>query len=116
MDETTSYLTGGGVRVHRRAAPFEPGLLADITRQVQERPGGVLSSGMEYPGRYSRWHLAYVDPPLEVVARGRRIRATALNSRGQVLLPVVAAAMLRAGTPVPCAEPARSRSSSAIRS
>jgi anthranilate synthase len=42
-----------------------------------------------------------------VVARGRRIRATALNSRGQVLLPVVAAAMLRAGTPVPGAEPGR---------
>ncbi len=107
MDETSSYLTGGGVRVHRRAAPFDPGLLADITRQVQERPGGVLSSGMEYPGRYSRWHLAYVDPPLELVARGRRICATALNARGQVLLPVVAAAMLRAGTPVPGAEPTR---------
>jgi anthranilate synthase len=106
MDQT-SYETSGGVRVHRAAEPFDPALLDDITRDVQDRPGGVLSSGMEYPGRYSRWHMAYVDPPLQVVARGRRITATALNERGTVVLPVVAAAMARAGTPVPVADPGR---------
>jgi anthranilate synthase len=51
---------------------------------------------MEYPGRYSRWHLAYLDPPVQIVARGRLISATALNERGEVLLPVIAAAMGRA--------------------
>jgi anthranilate synthase len=95
MDET-SYLTAGGVRVHRAAEPFDEAELDEITRQVQLRPGGVLSSGMEYPGRYSRWHLAYLDPPVQIVARGRLISATALNERGEVLLPVIAAAMRRA--------------------
>ena len=95
----TEFVTGGGVRISRTAAPFDPGLLADITRQVDERRGGVLSSGMEYPGRYSRWHLAYVDPPVEIVVRGRRIAARALNERGRVLLPVIEAALRRAGTP-----------------
>jgi anthranilate synthase len=99
MDQI-SYLTPGGVRVRRVAEPFDPAGLADLTRQVQDRRGGVLSSGMEYPGRYSRWHLAYVDPPVEIAAWGRRIRATALNDRGRVLLPVIAAALTRAGTPV----------------
>jgi anthranilate synthase len=94
MDET-SYLTAGGVRVTRRADAFDPAEMAQLTRQVQDRPGGVLSSGMEYPGRYSRWHLAYVDPPVQFAARGRRIRASALNERGMVLLPVIAAAMCR---------------------
>jgi anthranilate synthase len=98
MDQTT-YLTTAGVRVHRGAEPFDPDVLADITRQVQDRPGGVLSSGMEYPGRYSRWHLAYVDPPVQLVARGRRVTATALNDRGLVLLPAIGAALARAGTP-----------------
>jgi anthranilate synthase len=98
MDQI-SYLTPGGVRVRRVAEPFDPAGLADLTRQVQDRRGGVLSSGMEYPGRYSRWHLAYVDPPVEIAAWGRRIRATALNDRGRVLLPVIAAALTRAGTP-----------------
>jgi anthranilate synthase len=95
MDET-SYLTPGGVRVRRAAEAFDPELLAGITRQVQDRAGGVLSSGMEYPGRYSRWHIAYLDPPVQIVARGRTISATALNQRGEVLMPVIAAALRRA--------------------
>jgi anthranilate synthase len=94
--EQTSYLTAGGVRVQRTAEPFDPAQLGEITRRVQERPGGVLSSGMEYPGRYSRWHLAYVDPPVEITARGRTITARAVNARGLVLLPVIAAALARA--------------------
>ena len=93
---TTAYLTAGEVRVTRRAEPFDPSDLTDLTHLVQQRPGGVLSSGMEYPGRYSRWHLAYVDPPVQIAARGRLISATALNERGEVLLPVIAAAMRRA--------------------
>ena len=94
MDET-SYLTAGGVRVTRRGEEFDASELDGITRRVQDNPGGVFSSGMEYPGRYSRWHTAYVDPPIQIVARGRRIRASALNQRGAVLLPVIAAAMTR---------------------
>jgi anthranilate synthase len=104
MDQSSSYLTRAGVRVHRAAEPFDQAVLDEITRQVQDRPGGVLSSGMEYPGRYSRWHMAYVDPPIQVVARGRRISATALNQRGVVLLPVLEAALLRAGTPQQAAD------------
>jgi len=101
-DELTQFQTAGGVRVSRTAGPFDPELLAGLSRAVDERRGGVLSSGMEYPGRYSRWHIAYADPCLEIVARGRRIGARALNDRGRVLLPVISAALLRAG---PAAEP-----------
>ena len=99
--DLTQFETGGGVRVSRTAAPFDPARLEGMTRQVEARRGGVLSSGMEYPGRYSRWHLAYVDPCIELIARGRRVTATALNGRGLVLLPVIADAMLRAGEEVP---------------
>jgi hypothetical protein len=52
---------------------------------------------MEYPGRYSRWHMAYADPCLEIVATGRRVTVRALNDRGRVLLPVIRAALRRAG-------------------
>jgi anthranilate synthase len=95
--EPTEFETAGGVRVSRTATSFDPALLAEITRQVEERRGGVLSSGMEYPGRYSRWHMAYVDPCIELVARGRKVTATALNARGEILLPVIGDAMRRAG-------------------
>jgi anthranilate synthase len=99
--DLTQFETGGGVRVRRTAAPFDPALLEDMTRQVEARRGGVLSSGMEYPGRYSRWHMAYVDPCIELVARGRRITATARSDRGRVLLPVIAAALREVGEPDP---------------
>ena len=98
-DERRHFETGSGVRVTRTSSTFEPGLLPGVAAAVDERRGGVLSSGMEYPGRYSRWHIAYVDPCAEIIARGRRIGARALNDRGRVLLPVIRAALLRAGTP-----------------
>ena len=93
----TELTTRGGVRVSCTATPFEPGELDRIAAIVDERRGGVMSSGMEYPGRYSRWHMAYADPCLEITATGRRITARALNDRGRVLLPVIRAAMARVG-------------------
>ena len=98
MDSQPSELmTRGGVRVTRTATPFDPAELGRIAALVDERRGGVMSSGMEYPGRYSRWHMAYADPCAEIIASGRQVTARALNDRGRVLLPVIRAALLRAG-------------------
>ena len=96
MDSTT-FVTGGGVTITRTAEPFDPAELTRIAHHIDHRRGGVMSSGMEYPGRYSRWHMAYVDPPVEITTHGRYVTARALNKRGEVLLPVVAGAMRRAG-------------------
>jgi anthranilate synthase len=98
---TQEFTTAGGVHVTRITEPLHPDRLDDVCALVDQRRGGVLSSGMEYPGRYSRWHLAYVDPCVEITASGRRIEARALNQRGAVVLPVLATALLRAGTAVP---------------
>ena len=94
---TTEFVTAGGIEVTRTVTPFEPELLAEITRQVDDRRGGVFSSGMEYPGRYSRWHTGYVDPCVQFTSLNRRLTATALNDRGRVLLPAITAALLKAG-------------------
>jgi anthranilate synthase len=100
----TRMVTAGGVGVTRTAEPFGEQVLDRICAQVEQRRGGVLSSGMEYPGRYSRWHLAYVNPCAEIISRGRRIAVRALNARGEVLLPVLGAALLRVGEHVPSAD------------
>jgi anthranilate synthase len=97
----TRTVTAGGVIVTRTAEPFDEQMVDTVCTQVEGQRGGVLSSGMEYPGRYSRWHLAYVNPCAELVARGRRISARALNARGEVLLPVLGAALLRVGEAIP---------------
>jgi anthranilate synthase len=96
-----SFTVGGGVTITRTASAFDPAELARIAELVDRRRGGVLSSGMEYPGRYTRWHLAYVNPPVEIACRGRQVTARALNDRGLVLLPAIRDAMLRAGVEQP---------------
>ena len=95
--QRTDMTTRDGVRVTRTAAPFDPAELGRIAALADQRRGGVMSSGMEYPGRYSRWHMAYADPCAEIVATGRRVTARALNDRGRVLMPVIRAALRRAG-------------------
>jgi anthranilate synthase len=87
------------VRVSRTEERFRADDIDQVCAQVDERRGGVLSSGMEYPGRYSRWHMAYVNPCAEIVAHGRVVTVRALNRRGAVLLPVLGAALARAGQP-----------------
>jgi anthranilate synthase len=94
--QLSDLLTGGGVRITRTATPFDPAELGRVAALVDERRGGVMSSGMEYPGRYSRWHMAYADPCAEIITSGRQVTARALNARGQVLLPVLRAALHRA--------------------
>ncbi len=108
--QRTELLTRGGVRVTRTATPFDPAELGRIAALVDERRGGVMSSGMEYPGRYSRWHMAYADPCAEIIAVGRRVTARALNDRGRVLLPVIRAALpAGAGSTEGGANPTRTR-------
>ncbi|WP_327092865.1 anthranilate synthase component I [Nonomuraea sp. NBC_01738] len=101
--ETSGYTTAGGIGVERETREVPEAALEEIVTALTERRGGAFSSGMDYPGRYSRWAFGYVDPCVELVARGRRIAATALNERGKVVLPAIASCLLAAGKPV--AEP-----------
>ncbi|MFI7465641.1 anthranilate synthase component I [Nonomuraea sp. NPDC049646] len=98
--ESSGYTTAGGVGVEREARDVSEEALEEIVTALGERRGGAFSSGMDYPGRYSRWAFGYVDPCLELVAKGRVISATALNERGRVVLPAVASCLLAAGKPV----------------
>ncbi|MFN3497294.1 MAG: anthranilate synthase component I, partial [Pannonibacter indicus] len=47
-------------------------------------------SSYEYPGRYTRWDMALVNPPLVLESAGRNVEIRALNARGLVLLPAIA--------------------------
>jgi anthranilate synthase len=97
--ETSGYTTAAGIGVQRVAREVPESALEEIVTALAERRGGAYSSGMDYPGRYSRWAFGYVDPCLEIVARGRRIAARALNDRGRVVLPAVTSCLLAVGKP-----------------
>ena len=80
------YTTPHGITVLRASSkvPFRRGL-RHLLRKLDTHRGIYLSSGYEYPERYSRWDVASLCPPLEIVAWGRRIEFRPLNARGEIL-------------------------------
>src|SRR3954468_7297882 len=91
---TTTYRTRGGVTVHRRIEPADAELdVPALVEALEERRGALFSSSYEYPGRYTRWDIGFVDPPLALTTRDRAFRLDALNARGTVLLDVVGPAL-----------------------
>ncbi|QIA22200.1 anthranilate synthase [Mesorhizobium sp. AA22] len=88
------FVTAGGVTItrERHDRPYEGAIDAYIDG-LNARRGAVFSSNYEYPGRYTRWDTAIIDPPLVISARGRAVRIEALNSRGEMLLPVIGKAL-----------------------
>ena len=87
------YHTAGGISVtrERHGTPYD-GAIERYIDALDTRRGAVFSSNYEYPGRYTRWDTAIIDPPLVVSAKGRAMRVEALNERGKAMLP----AMVRA--------------------
>lgn len=61
--------------------------IQQLAADLDVRRGALLTSSYEYPGRYTRWDMGFVDPPLMLWARGRDVWIEALNARGEVLLP-----------------------------
>src|SRR5581483_4447390 len=84
------YTTPHGIAVTRTTSkvPYARGL-RHLLKQLDSTRGVYLSSGYEYPERYSRWDVASVSPPLEIVGRNRTIEFHALNSRGEVLISML---------------------------
>src|SRR5919199_131207 len=91
---TDSYSTRGGIVVHRliEEIPVE-GATAPITAALDDHKGLLFASDYEYTGRYTRWDMGFIDPPLEVTSRGRDFRVCALNERGRVVLTAIAGAL-----------------------
>ena len=88
------YVTSGGVAITRqRHETAYAGAIETYLDGLNSRRGAVFSSNYEYPGRYTRWDTAIIDPPVVISARGRSMKIEALNARGEMLLPVIHAAL-----------------------
>jgi anthranilate synthase len=94
-DGSLNYISGGGISVRRVSVPAQyDGAIDRYIDGLNERRGAVFSSNYEYPGRYTRWDTAIIDPPIMVTARGREMEIEALNGRGEVMLGFMHEAML----------------------
>ncbi len=89
-DGAESYETRGGITVtrRRRDADYATAISTYVDR-LDEHRGAVFSSNYEYPGRYTRWDTAIIDPPLAISSFGRNVWIEAYNGRGEVLLDII---------------------------
>jgi anthranilate synthase len=94
------YMSKGGVQVTANVERlvFSPdtsnsqtsaSAIEELVDQLDQRRGVLLTSSYEFPGRYARWSLGFVDPPLEVSGKGSQCTISALNDRGKVLMPAI---------------------------
>ncbi len=85
-----NYQSRSGIVVRRTLSriDFKKGL-KHLLHQLDTQRGVYLSSGYEYPERYSRWDFASVCPPLEILSWGPKVEFRALNERGRVLLQLL---------------------------
>jgi anthranilate synthase len=87
---TELFETKGNKRIEREAVAIEyqDAIEHCINRLDQER-GLVFSSNVEFPGRYTSWDIAVINPPLEISSQGDCFTLSALNARGEVLLAMI---------------------------
>jgi anthranilate synthase len=88
--ETLDYVTKSGVKIYRKAVELSIcSALDSITTRLDTQKGGLLKSSYEYPSRYKRWAVGFVNPPLEIVTLNDSFTISALNERGKYLLPFI---------------------------
>jgi anthranilate synthase len=84
------FLTRSGIAVERRATAldYKDGI-DHLLERLDSEPGGYLASSFEATGRYHRYATGFIAPPIEIVAADRQLYVTALNARGEQLLPIL---------------------------
>ncbi|WP_408006311.1 anthranilate synthase component I [Pseudalkalibacillus sp. A8] len=88
--EVKEYETAGGIKITRAQKSLSPDEAVDqILMEIDKYKGALYSSRYEYPGRYSRWDVGFINPPLEIRAKGLDFSIEALNYRGKLLLQMI---------------------------
>jgi anthranilate synthase len=86
----SNFSTRSGIVVTRSLtrSDFQKGL-QHLLKRLDTQRGIYLSSGYEYPERYSRWDIASLCPPIEIVSWGRQVEIRSLNERGRALMEIL---------------------------
>ncbi|MDH5751909.1 MAG: anthranilate synthase component I, partial [Deltaproteobacteria bacterium] len=89
-----SFSTAGGVQGTHTVTTLDPATALDeVWKNIETRKGALLVSNYEVPDRYARWDIGFVDPPVELLVKGRRFFLNALNGEGRRLLTILAPAL-----------------------
>ena len=84
------YRCASGVQVRRHTSQLDyASAIDDLADSLDASPGVLLASSFEFPGRYTRWDIGFVNPPVKITGRDNRLEIAALNVRGEILLPEI---------------------------
>ena len=90
LETKNRIVTSGGIEIDRESHQIDYELgTQEWTTRLDSELGAVFSSNYEYPGRYTRWDTAIVNPPLVVTSRDREVIISAQNERGQMILSLI---------------------------
>lgn len=63
--------------------------LIPILDKINLSKGAIFSSGLDYPGKHSRWDIAFVSPALEFISKKDSFFFNALNEQGSFLVEII---------------------------
>lgn len=89
-----TYTTAGGIVCSRTRNSVDPIVAVEnMIDALDSHRGMLISSAYEYPGRYTMWDKAFVNPPVMISSNVDVFTVVALNGRGDVLLPAIEKAL-----------------------
>jgi anthranilate synthase len=81
------YTTQGKIGVSRFSKEISIDFATkEVLARIDSQRGGLLNSNYEYPGRYKKWAIGFINPPLEISTREDTFSIKALNQRGLILI------------------------------
>ena len=81
------FTTKGQIMITRSIRKIDISMATNaILQMIDTRRGALFSSSYEYPNRYARWDIGFVNPCIEIRAFQKRFEIKALNDRGTVLI------------------------------
>ncbi|WP_172193816.1 anthranilate synthase component I [Saccharibacillus qingshengii] len=85
--QQATYATRGHLQVTRTLTPLDSSeAISSILTAIDTQRGALFTSGYEFPGRYSRWDVGFLNPPIELRSSRGLFEIQALNERGDLLL------------------------------
>lgn len=85
------FKTLAGVQIEVAEEAIEAdSALQNLIDAANNSKAGIFSSGFDYPGRHSRWDIAFSNPALEFISKKQSFEFNALNEQGVAVLSLIA--------------------------
>ena len=86
------FKTDAGIEVEVKIETVDTdSALENLIQAADSTKAGIFSSGFDYPGRHSRWDIAFNNPAVEFISHKENFEFNALNPQGVAVLSLIGA-------------------------